>query len=50
MINPRQKIILAGGTLDETIYRHAESEPDRFLARPQQAQQLAGRGHTIPAD
>ncbi|MEK7706655.1 MAG: response regulator [Verrucomicrobiota bacterium] len=40
-INPRQKIILVSGTVDETIYHHAEQKPDRFLAKPYQAKQLA---------
>ena len=40
-INPRQKIILVSGTVDETIYRHAGHKPDGFLAKPYQARQLA---------
>ena len=40
-INPRQKIILVSGTVDETIYHHAEQKPDGFLAKPYQAKQLA---------
>ena len=40
-IHPQQKIILVSGTVDETIYRHAETKPDRFLAKPYQARQLA---------
>ena len=35
-INPRQKIILLSGTVDERIYADADSKPDRFLAKPYQ--------------
>ena len=40
-IHPRQRIILVSGTVDETIYHGAEQKPDRFLAKPYQAKQLA---------
>jgi len=35
-INPRQKIILLSGTVDENIYANERSKPDRFLAKPYQ--------------
>jgi len=35
-INPRQKIVLLSGTVDESIYIKAEVKPDRFLAKPYQ--------------
>lgn len=35
-INPRQKIILLSGTVDEDIYADAQIKPDRFLAKPYQ--------------
>lgn len=35
-INPRQKIILLSGTVDERIYADAPDKPDRFLAKPYQ--------------
>jgi CheY-like chemotaxis protein len=35
-INPRQKIILLSGTVDEDIYAEAQIKPDRFLAKPYQ--------------
>jgi CheY-like chemotaxis protein len=35
-INPRQKILLVSGTVDETIYADAPEKPDRFLAKPYQ--------------
>jgi CheY-like chemotaxis protein len=35
-INPRQKIILLSGTVDENIFANAQIKPDRFLAKPYQ--------------
>jgi len=35
-VNPRQKIILLSGTVDETVYANSEIKPDRFLAKPYQ--------------
>ena len=35
-INPRQKIILVSGTVDENIYAGMQSKPDCFLAKPYQ--------------
>ncbi len=35
-INPRQKIILLSGTVDESIYAGASDKPDLFLAKPYQ--------------
>lgn len=35
-INPRQKMILVSGTVDENIYAGMQSKPDRFLAKPYQ--------------
>jgi two-component system, NtrC family, sensor kinase len=35
-INPRQKIILLSGTVDETIYAGTPDKPDLFLAKPYQ--------------
>jgi CheY-like chemotaxis protein len=49
-INPRQKIILVSGTVDETIYRNAEFQPDQFLAKPYQAKQLADLVRAILAE
>jgi CheY-like chemotaxis protein len=40
-VQPRQKILLISGTVDEKVYRNAPSKPDRFLAKPYQAKQLA---------
>jgi two-component system cell cycle sensor histidine kinase/response regulator CckA len=49
-IHPRQKIILVSGTVDETIYRQAEQKPDRFLAKPYQARQLADLVRAVLAE
>jgi two-component system OmpR family response regulator len=35
-INPRQKIILLSGTVDEKIFADAQTKPDHFLAKPYQ--------------
>lgn len=39
-INPRQKIIMLSGTVDESVYRGTSIKPDRFLAKPYQAREL----------
>jgi DNA-binding NtrC family response regulator len=49
-INPRQKIIMVSGTVDETIYHHAKQKPDRFLAKPYQAKQLADLVRAVLAE
>lgn len=35
-IQPKQKIVLLSGTVDESIYNDAEAKPDHFLAKPYQ--------------
>jgi CheY-like chemotaxis protein len=35
-VNPRQKMLLVSGTVDETIYDGLPVKPDRFLAKPYQ--------------
>ena len=35
-INPRQKMILLSGTVDENIYANSQIKPDGFLAKPYQ--------------
>jgi CheY-like chemotaxis protein len=35
-INPKQKILLLSGTVDENIYANTPEKPDRFLAKPYQ--------------
>ena len=40
-LNPKQKIILVSGTVDESIYRDSAVKPNCFLAKPYQARELA---------
>ena len=35
-INPRQKMILVSGTVDENVYANDQNKPDFFLAKPYQ--------------
>ncbi|HZV36152.1 MAG TPA: response regulator [Verrucomicrobiae bacterium] len=39
-LEPHQKILLVSGTVGEDIFREAKAKPDRFLAKPYQAEQL----------
>jgi DNA-binding NtrC family response regulator len=39
-INPRQKIILVSGTVDESIFSGSQEKPDFFLAKPYQIGKL----------
>ena len=39
-IDPKQKIIMVSGTVDEGVYRNSRSKPDHFLAKPYQSKQL----------
>jgi CheY-like chemotaxis protein len=39
-MNPRQRILLVSGTVDENVYADSPIRPDRFLAKPYQARQL----------
>ncbi|HEX5398067.1 MAG TPA: response regulator [Verrucomicrobiae bacterium] len=39
-INPKQKIVLLSGTVDEKIYLEDPDKPDRFLAKPYQINDL----------
>lgn len=39
-INPRQKVILISGTVDERIYANESVKPDSFLAKPYQIRDL----------
>jgi CheY-like chemotaxis protein len=40
-LQPRQKILMVSGTVDEQVYDNLTVKPDRFLAKPYQARQLA---------
>lgn len=48
-LNPAQKILLVSGTVDEEIFRNSPAKPDRFLAKPYQAHQLANAVDTLLA-
>jgi CheY-like chemotaxis protein len=39
-INPRQKVLLLSGTVDENIYADAAAKPDAFLAKPYQVREF----------
>jgi len=49
-VQPRQKILLLSGTVDEQVYRHSPFKPDRFLAKPFQAKQLLDTVRSLLAD
>jgi two-component system, NtrC family, sensor kinase len=48
-IEPRQKILLLSGTVDENIYDDAPVKPDRFLAKPYQSQDLIALVQSLAA-
>jgi CheY-like chemotaxis protein len=39
-INPKQKILLLSGTVDESTYADLQHKPDRFLAKPYQVREF----------
>jgi len=40
-VNPRQKMILVSGTVDEHVYTNEPVKPDCFLAKPYQVRKFA---------
>lgn len=48
-LNPKQKIILLSGTVDEGIYANLPHKPDRFLAKPYQVHQFVELVQTLAA-
>ena len=42
-LNPRQKMILLSGTVDEHVFAGAAVRPDQFLSKPYQVAELADR-------
>jgi len=40
-LNPRQKIILVSGTVDEHVFVDAPAKPDHFISKPYQLQELS---------
>ena len=49
-LQPRQKILLLSGTVDEHIYSNVPAKPDRFLGKPYQAKQLVEAVRTLLPD
>lgn len=49
-VQPRQKIILVSGTVDETIFRDSVEKPDRFLAKPYVGKQLVDLVRAVLAE
>ena len=49
-INPRQKIIMVSGTVDEKIFQTSRFKPDHFLAKPYQGKQLISLIESVLAD
>jgi CheY-like chemotaxis protein len=48
-LNPRQKMILLSGTVDEHVFADAPVKPDQFLTKPYQIQDLAERVRSLIA-
>ncbi len=48
-IQPRQKILLLSGTVNENIYDDAPVKPDRFLAKPYQSDDLVALVQSLAA-
>ena len=46
-LNPRQKIILLSGTVDEHVFASAAVKPDQFLSKPYQVAELADRVRSL---
>jgi DNA-binding response OmpR family regulator len=46
-LNPRQKMILLSGTVDEHVFADAPVKPDQFLTKPYQVQELAERVRSL---
>src|SRR6266702_3884759 len=49
-VQPRQKILLLSGTVDEQVYRNSPFKPDCSLARPYQAKQQLSIVMSLLAD
>ena len=46
-LNPRQKMILLSGTVDEHVFADAAVKPDQFITKPYQIQELAERVRSL---
>jgi CheY-like chemotaxis protein len=49
-LNPRQKMILLSGTVDEHVFAQAAVKPDQFLTKPYQIQELADHVRSLIVD
>jgi CheY-like chemotaxis protein len=49
-IQPRQKVLLVSGTVDERVYEHSAPKPNQFLAKPYQVKQLEAAVKTLLRD
>ncbi|HEX9047322.1 MAG TPA: response regulator [Verrucomicrobiae bacterium] len=48
-LNPRQKMILLSGTVDEHVFADAPFKPDQFITKPYQIQELTERVRSLIA-
>ena len=46
-LNPRQKMILLSGTVDEHVFAEAAVKPDQFISKPYQIAELAERVRSL---
>lgn len=46
-LNPKQKMILLSGTVDEHVFADAPVKPDQFITKPYQIQELAERVRSL---
>jgi CheY-like chemotaxis protein len=46
-INPRQKVLLLSGTVDEKIFADVAAKPDAFLAKPYLVREFTGLVKTL---
>ncbi|MDW8308311.1 MAG: response regulator [Verrucomicrobiales bacterium] len=49
-LQPDQKVILVSGTVDASVYQGERDKPNRFLAKPYHAEQLAAAVRAVLAD
>ena len=48
-LNPKQKIVLFSGTVDEQVFADAPVKPDRFMSKPYQIHELTDCIRTLIA-
>lgn len=49
LLNPRQKMVLLSGTVDEQVFADAPVKPNLFMSKPYQIQELADSIRTLIA-